>query len=467
MYRIRRVKCDEGKPFCARCLKFGADCEGYEVGGRLNASTKISPKEIIPQKRHHQEFLLSSLGRLPFTAAFQDNREYSYFLYFQQEAALDISSHFDQSLFNYVIIQSSYNEPSLRQFVASLGALYKSGIPKALNLSKEESDPHRQYAFQQYGQALRCVQTRIYADKYQDTARVALIASLLIYCFENLCGDFDSALRHLESALQLMQKQLAHTSRRYKHSKNSSPTSNLEDDLVAAFFRLDSGLLSRDDICHAKSIGSRLGMNYLEDICEIPERFNTISEARNYLENIQFPAIPRLANDLTQAIESPLLRNIDEKARDMYSTMSSQLRHWRVAFSLLYAETLTPKGKKDVFAAATLRVRALSTELASQRVCARDPSSLYSLNIESREIVDLSKFVATDPSFRKSFVWDCGIVPGLSIVIAACIDTSIRNEALQVLKDIVPRREGVWDSLTAVKFGERCLFADEWGLVDG
>lgn len=302
-----------------RCLKFGADCEGYEVGGRLNASTEISPRKIFPQKRHYQEFLLSSLGRLPFTAAFQDNREYSYFLYFQQEAALDISSHFDQSLFSHVIIQASWIEPSLRQLVASLGALYKAGSPKLLSLSKEESDPHRQYAFHQYGQALKSVQAVIDANKYQNTTRVALIASLLIFCFENLYGDFDSAIRHLESALQLMQKQLAHTSRRYKHSKTSSPTSNLEGDLVAAFFRLDVGLLSRDDVCQAKSIGSRLSMNHLEDICEIPERFNTISEARNYLENIQFPAIPRLANDLAQTIESPLLRNIDKKARDIYS----------------------------------------------------------------------------------------------------------------------------------------------------
>lgn len=457
MYRIRRVKCDEGKPFCARCLKFGADCDGYEVGSRLNASSTIIPKTIIPQKRHHHDFLLSSLGRLPFTAAFQDDREFSYFLYFQQKAALEISSHFDQGLFTHVIIQSSWNEPSLRQFVASLGALYKAGSPKALNISKEESDLHRQYAFQQYGRALRNVQARIYADKYQDTPRVALIASLLIYCFESLYGDFDSALRQLQIALQLMQKQLARTTRRYKHAKNSSPTADLDDDLVAAFFRLDSGLLSRDDLCDAKSIGSRLGMNYLEDICEIPERFHTISEARNYLEHIQFPAIPSLSNDLAKSIKSSFPRDVDEKAREIYSTMYSQLRHWRMAFALLYAETLTPKGKNDVFSAATLLVRALSTELASQRVCARDPSSLYLLNVESREIVDLSKFVATDPSFQKSFVWDCGIVPGLSVVIAACIDTSIRNEALQILKDIVPRREGVWDSLTAVKFGERCL----------
>jgi hypothetical protein len=100
-----------------------------------------------------QAFLLPSLGKFPFTAVFQDNREYSYFLYFQEEAALDISSHFDQSLFNHVIIQSSWNEPSLCQLVASLGALYKTGSPKALDLSREETDLHRQYAVQQYGRS--------------------------------------------------------------------------------------------------------------------------------------------------------------------------------------------------------------------------------------------------------------------------------------------------------------------------
>ena len=122
----------------------------------------------------------------------------------------------------------------------------------------------------------------------------------------------------------------------------------------------------------------------------------------------------------------------------------------------LYTEIITLH-TSDSIAATTLRVRALSTELASQRVCATEPSSSHLLNTMSHELVDLSKRVAADPSFVKSFVWDCGIVPGLSIVMASCTDMCIQKEALQLLKQIVPRREGVWDSLTAVKFGERCL----------
>jgi hypothetical protein len=75
----------------------------------------------------------------------------------------------------------------------------------------------------------------------------------------------------------------------------------------------------------------------------------------------------------------------------------------------------------------------------------------------SRKIIDLSKLVAADPSFRKTFVFDCGIVPRLFIVVCICLDMNVRREALQVLREIVPRREGVWDSLALVRVGERAL----------
>lgn len=455
--KIRKVKCDEGKPSCARCLKFGAECEGYEVGRLRNTSNPSSLKRILPQTTHSLKFLLPSVGN-PFTAVFEDNREYSYFLYFQEEAAIDVSGPFDRGLWNHVIIQASWNEPSLSGLVASLGALYKAGCSKSVTLSKGEKNPHQQYAFQQYGQALKNIKMRVSANQNDDTIRIALIASLLIYCFENFYGELDAALEHLEGALRLMHKQLTQCRRRYKHSENSSPTSALDDDLVAAFFRLDSGLLSRDSISRAEMNGSRLGMNYLEEICEVPERFNTISEARSYLENIQFPTIPSMSRDLLLQISKPSLPiQIDENARHVYTTLLSQTHRWNEAFAPFFAETCNEDSKRNFFAAATLRVRALSTELGAKRLCAKDLSFSDLFNPESREIIDLSKLIAADPSFRKSFVWDCGIIPGLSLVVTACLDRSIRVEALQVLKQLGSRREGTWDCLTAVQFGERCL----------
>lgn len=449
------MKCDEGKPSCERCIRFGAVCEGYEVESRVIMWTNPGSTKLLPKaKRQQPTSMLSPITRVSSNTGFHDTTEYSYFTYFRQEAAIDISSDFDDGLFNRVIIQSSWHEPSLCQLLASLGALYKSEGVNSLNRPTEETQRHRQYALQQYGRALKSVQTRISADQREDTTRLALIAALLVYCFENLYGDHESAIKHLKGGLELMKKQLSRAGRQYKHAENSSPAVYLDGDLVGAFFRLDSGLATRDDISDTGHVGSRLGTYHLADSCEIPEAFYSISEARNYLESIQFPVVVILSNDLAKASMPPFFKSIDEKTRDIYMALSSQVREWDTAFARLCDRT---KGKKDFVAAATLRVRAISTDLAALRICAQDQSALENLDSIGREVINLSNLVASSPGFLKSFVWDCGIVPGLSIVVAACIDMEVRKEALQALKDMIPRREGTWDSITAVKFGEACL----------
>ncbi|RSL93548.1 hypothetical protein CEP52_013182 [Fusarium oligoseptatum] len=39
--RIRKIKCDEGKPFCLKCVKTGRTCDGYESPFRLVTSQSI------------------------------------------------------------------------------------------------------------------------------------------------------------------------------------------------------------------------------------------------------------------------------------------------------------------------------------------------------------------------------------------------------------------------------------------
>jgi hypothetical protein len=69
--------------------------------------------------------VLASLGSFPFSAVFQDNREYSYFLYFQEEAKVGMASHFDEGLFNQVIIQTccKYNFSVLSCFFCHIWEL--------------------------------------------------------------------------------------------------------------------------------------------------------------------------------------------------------------------------------------------------------------------------------------------------------------------------------------------------------
>ena len=55
-HRYRRVKCDEARPECKRCVKFGVECDGYPAAtGKPRTSRQIRPRDhrsIVPLKAH-------------------------------------------------------------------------------------------------------------------------------------------------------------------------------------------------------------------------------------------------------------------------------------------------------------------------------------------------------------------------------------------------------------------------------
>jgi hypothetical protein len=457
-----------------RCLKFGVDCDGYDNNYKgSNPSRQAPVRELIARTNNGVPLLAPSRMELPFATFFQDGTEYMYFLNYQEEASLELSGPFDASLWNRVVLQACQNEPCLCRLTAAIGALSRASRLRILGSYQDEAFSHEKYALREYGRALKSIQGMISDPNRRDTARIALIASLLIFCFENLLGDFDLAIMHMESALHLMNKQLLQAAgRRYNHFKNASPTPSLEDDLVTAFVRMDSALLSRTDNSSTRRMGSDivrtpiLDINYSADVYNVPHRFRTINEARSYLEHIQFRALPSLAHEFgVQISDNP--DTINTFALDLCKSHSQQFDQWRAAFAPLYAEACKSRKGKDFVAAATLRVSGLATEITAQRMVirGRDASGLY--EYEACEIINLSRLVIGDPSFRKGFVFDCGIVPGLFIVVVICENLEIRKEALQVLKSTVPRREGVWDSVTLVNVAEQVLQMVEAGGLKG
>jgi hypothetical protein len=87
--RNRRVKCDEGKPSCWRCLKFGVECQGY-------SDPKVEPKSRTLQSRalKPRKFLQplpSTVSRMSFGPSFGSEQEPRYFRIFCNETARQIA----------------------------------------------------------------------------------------------------------------------------------------------------------------------------------------------------------------------------------------------------------------------------------------------------------------------------------------------------------------------------------------
>jgi hypothetical protein len=106
-YRIRRVKCDEAKPSCVRCQKFGIDCDGYISLG-AKATNSQATKLLLPKCTDKQPLPFESL----VPSACRDDRQLvSHFMGSQQAKGLFNWRH--TVLGMRLIVPSSFPKPTI------------------------------------------------------------------------------------------------------------------------------------------------------------------------------------------------------------------------------------------------------------------------------------------------------------------------------------------------------------------
>ena len=118
--RFRKVKCDERKPFCARCERFGIKCDGYTTAKpprqkRAGTESKVIVKPLAPKAvsapvvtsyepvpavqsrwRHIAAAARHpSIPVQPVPLRFDDETESRYFNLFQEKTAMQIAPYFN------------------------------------------------------------------------------------------------------------------------------------------------------------------------------------------------------------------------------------------------------------------------------------------------------------------------------------------------------------------------------------
>lgn len=294
-----------------------------------------------------------------------------------------------------------------------------------------------------------------------ETIRTTLIASLLIFSFETMHGNSETAIEHVKSALKMMKKRLDTSSRKYSQIRRLSSIPGLEDEVLEIFIRLDNTIMSSILGDPYRPRYSFLDITYIDEHFYMPPAFRDLVEAKGYLEHFQFRAMPYLSH-LTDTFmygdkfACPVPESV-------YEILDSQLQQWYRSFSPLFERALRP-GDRDFVGAATLRCLALGTDISVQRVCLRSgkrPKELF--EVEAREIVDLTRRCVLDHRFKKSFGFDCGVVPALFIAVMICRNRQIREDAISVLRMAEGRIEVVWDASKVAEIGERMLKVEGQG----
>jgi hypothetical protein len=474
--RIRRVKCDEGKPECARCLKFGATCDGY------NEPKKVKKEKLAIVPRRELAVKYQSLPALQLQPDLTshlrgDAEDTQYFRFFRDEIAYELSGgFFDEPIWNQMILQSCHEAPCIQKIALSI-----AGLSRALkaNNFKEERDPHVEYALQAYEKSLQHFRVFVASNGSHDP-RMLLMAGLLIYCFECLQGNMENAIQQIKSMMSVFKSMRHMKQLDYSHLTRKG---SFEDELVSEIARLDGQLLGRvydPDIGNATVIGIKHG--HVWDPYTIPEKFTDIRTARRFLEHIQHLSRPDVVHDeKAQPLPVPTQGPEISRGEGHIRIMRASLAKWWSSFKPIYDFTCTPEGDDNFVPAATLRITALSTSLILQTNMTMDPrqatESLADASLllmergpdlfesTANEILDLSRKVVGHRRFVKGFVFATGIMSPLWIVLITAYKRELLVDIVELFKGMVPRREGYWNSVPLLETAKEVLAkrdADGW-----
>lgn len=188
----------------------------------------------------------------------------------------------------------------------------------------------------------------------------------------------------------------------------------------------------------------------------MPHMFKDLIDARNHLRNYQYQWMPVLSNLREVFVEGSTMR--DSGTTSLTGEMLCGLEDWQRAFAPLFAQACSPAGEGDFVAAASLQVLALATSLSMQKICCSSTvSPLGAFDAEVLEIIKLSRRLVSDKLFKKIFVLDCGVVPGLFAAFVASRNTIDREEIIRILRMAEGRQEVVLDARVVAGTCQRML----------
>ncbi|KAH7466325.1 hypothetical protein FOMA001_g16002 [Fusarium oxysporum f. sp. matthiolae] len=200
--RKRRVKCDETKPSCRRCLFSKVSCLGYPIGAPPGPSLKAAEAALL-STRSPLRSPTSSLDRyvyLTCTVLSQGPRR--------------AKSQSEISFWSYAVPQMIHSIPTVQAAAAAFGASYDEHM-----LSSREGLATTRH----YHQALRLVQNEV--SDLQNGALPCVVACLLMAFTETLQQRSDRGYMHLQGALAVMAAR-----------GNSSPKSPIDGDGLSTLF---------------------------------------------------------------------------------------------------------------------------------------------------------------------------------------------------------------------------------------
>jgi hypothetical protein len=254
---------------------------------------------------------------------------------------------------------------------------------------------------------------------------------MLIFCFENLQGEMELAIKHAKAALSFTRKQLTPTIRYLSEQNAMASVPDLEDEVVDVLIRWDNMFITTEYMA-----GERLlDIKFVDEHIEMPREFQHIQEVRNFLQKWQYrtmPYLPRLRKAFTGEADS---EPPPPGPPGHYEKTLALAREWLIALQPLFTRTSANPTSRELLILALQKTSGILTYLALQRACLGDGSSTPGLfEPESVALIELGTRIVQHPFYRKAFAFDIGLIEALYLVCMVCRKREICEEALRILK---------------------------------
>ncbi|KAI1775988.1 hypothetical protein F4818DRAFT_415670 [Hypoxylon cercidicola] len=417
--KIRKVKCDEGKPQCQRCVGTGRRCDGY------------APVSFSSLSWHRPRHLFSNVN---------DASERRSLSFFCQAAGPLLSGPMDPYFWTHLVMQFSTFEPAVRHSVVAISSLYEQ-MHSSSGSGKILADDR--LALRHYNSAIRQL-------KLMNNEPLVLLVCVLFICIEFLQGNREAAIQHCKHGVFILQNVEAS----YPWTREYISPIFRRLTMFPFFFGLDS-----------TSFPKLLG---LDD--QIPSSFTTFRDAQYYIDGLITRTVRmvrwgddyRLGDKRHSPVSSELLLE-QENIRTLLS-------EWYARFSNFQNGPSALRGPNETLCNVSFRyeIARIWADTAFEYDETAYDRHLDKFRWMVSEAAELSSSKASRHNLQETpiFIFEMGFVPLLYYIVIKCRCLSTRIHALSLMEKLGVSRENLWEASTMYAVGRRFVEIEHGILLD-
>ncbi|GLA32106.1 hypothetical protein AnigIFM63326_011245 [Aspergillus niger] len=470
--KIRRVKCDEGRPACKRCVSTGRVCDGYGVWSEAKKPT-VDGNTGAP--RAFQSLLSSYNAPVPIPHAACAERKYVE--WFIQCTIFNIGGVFSSQFWGRTVVQALSQELAVRHAVLALASTHKYRTQRSVRgtATAGHLSEHEKFTLQHYNKAIGCLQAEIRRNnKRTQSMIVALITCMVFVTLEMMRGQYRTSHTHLQHGLKLV-KEIQRLSGAPKTGRIRIRTSSQtnEDDVIEVFSRLE---------VHYALLGHGTkysNLDYDVQPRHLPYRFPSIEQARQYLDVLLARAQGLV--EMGRHIETDMFvatqgyQQFLESQWHLEKDLEVWLDVYRSSLGKFSAQDLIQntlaRGLLGMYHAMALIMVTTCIPWDDETAFDLQTDGFVSIIREAIGICQALKIAYPDfPTsgslncpLGMAFTMDIGFIQPLYYTAIKCRIPQIRRHAIELLR-LAPHREGIWNGILTARIAEEVVAYEEWNI---